>query len=102
MSSLPREPDLEPLARICERIEAAPESGVALLLYGLLKSMQIEERGCPFALTRLRMLDADMRALVYALMELHAQQINRSPQWLAMVERMDAVVGGGDARPSSV
>jgi DNA polymerase III psi subunit len=89
------EPDLAPLEQVCERIEAAPESGVSLLLYGLLKSMQVEERGCPFALTRLRMLDADTRTLVYALMELHAQQANRSPEWVALVERMDEVVNRG-------
>jgi DNA polymerase III psi subunit len=89
------EPDLKPLESVCERIEAAPESGVSLLLYGLLKSMQIEERGCPFALTRLRMLDADTRTLVYALMELHAQQANHSPEWMALVERMDEVVNRG-------
>jgi hypothetical protein len=89
------QPDLAPLERICERIEAAPEGGVSLLLYGLLKSMQMEERGCLFALARLRMLDADTRALVYALMELHAQQANRMPEWAALVERMDEAVNRG-------
>ena len=92
------DPDLAPLERICERIEAAPQSGVSLLLYGLLKSMQMEQRGCLFALTRLRMLDADTRALVYALMELHAQQANHSPEWMALVERMDEVVDRGASR----
>ena len=87
--------DLTPLESVCKHIEAAPQSGVSLLLYGLLKSMQVEERGCPFALTRLRMLDADTRTLVYALMELHAQQANRSPGWMALVERMDEVVNRG-------
>lgn len=91
------EPDLAPLEHVCDRIEAAPESGVSLLLYGLLKSMQMEQRGCLFALTRLRMLDADTRTLVYALMELHAQQANRLPRWVALVERMDEVVNQGAA-----
>ncbi|MEJ2632386.1 MAG: hypothetical protein P8014_10725 [Acidihalobacter sp.] len=89
------QPDLAPLENICERIEAAPEGGVSLLLYGLLKSMQMEERGCLFALVRLRMLDADTRALVYALMELHAQQANLLPEWAALVERTDEVVNRG-------
>lgn len=95
MSGAAAEPDLSPLERICARIEAAPESGVALLLYGMLKGMQAEQRGSLFALTRLRMLDAETRAEVYALMELYAQQANRSPRWLELVARMDDVVGGG-------
>lgn len=93
MSDAAGEFDLTPLERVCARIEAAPESGAALLLYGLLKGMQIEQRGSPFALTRLRMLDAETRADVYALLELFALQANRSPQWAVALARMDEAVG---------
>ncbi|APZ42762.1 hypothetical protein [Acidihalobacter ferrooxydans] len=85
--------DLAPLRRVCARIEAAPTSGIGLMLYGLLKGMQVEQRGSPFALTRLRMLEADVRADVYALMELFAQQANHAPEWMAMLARMDELVG---------
>lgn len=86
--------DLTPLERICARIEAGPESGEGLLLYGLLKGMQMEQRGGLFALARLRMLEAETRVEVYALMELYAQFANRAPRWMAWVEKMDEVVGG--------
>lgn len=99
MSPLQDDPGLEALERACRRIEAAPESGAALLLYGLLKTMQMEPRGSPFALTRLRLLDADTRTLVYELMELHARQANRLPRWQALVRRMDEVVGRASPGP---
>lgn len=91
--------DLAALERACALIERAPQSGVALLLYGLLKTMETEQRGSPFALTRLRMIDEETRALVYALMESYARQANRSPRWQALVQRMDEVIAQGAAGP---
>lgn len=85
-------PGLAALERLCARIEADPASGEALLLYGFLKSLQMEQRGAVFALARLRLLDAEARAEVYAVMELYARQAHRDPAWQALVERMDALV----------
>lgn len=87
--------DFGPLEDIAALIETAPQRGVPLILYGLVKAMTLDERGCVFALSRLRELDAPTRERVYALMELYVAGGNRDPRWLATVARLDAAVRGG-------
>ena len=87
--------DFAPLERIVGLVEAAPQRGVPLILYGLVKAMTLDERGCVFALSRLRDLDAATREQVYALMELYVAGGHRDPRWQAAVARLDAAVHGG-------
>ncbi|WP_145930699.1 hypothetical protein [Acidihalobacter prosperus] len=89
--------DLAPLEAVCALIESAPGSAGSLVFYGLIKGMapELEMRGNPVALSRLRMLDAEQRRLAYALMELHAQGANRSAEWAACVARLDRAVAAG-------
>lgn len=88
--------NFSPLEQVCALVEAAPATAAPLVFYGLVKGMaaELETRGNPVALSRLRLLDAEQRALVYGLMELHAQGANRRPEWVACVARMDRAVGG--------
>lgn len=89
--------EADPLERICALVEAAPAAAASLVFYGLVKGMapELETRGNPVAMSRLRMLDASQRALAYALMERYADGANRSPEWAACVARLDRAVAAG-------
>jgi hypothetical protein len=83
------------LARAMGLIEAAPHSAPALTLYGLVSTLEYEQAGCLFKLTKLRDLDGDARALAYALMEMMARGANTGPAWEAAKAAMDRAVRGG-------
>ena len=88
--------NLETLDTVCASVEAAPESAASLVFYGLIKGMapELENRGNPLALSRLRMLNVDQRRLAYDLMELYAQGANQQDEWRDYVARMDRSVAG--------
>lgn len=87
-------PDFSAMERLVERVESAPERAAPLILYGLVKAMSLDARGCVFALSRLRELDAEHRQLAYALMELYVAGGNRQPRWAEAIARLDAAVAG--------
>ena len=86
--------DFTALERAEALIAAAPDRGVPLIVYGLIKMMTLDERGCVFALQRLRDLDEAQRHLIYDLIELYVAGGNRTPEWAAVVQRLDQLVGG--------
>lgn len=86
--------DFSALERVEAVIAAAPDRGVPLIFYGLIKMMTLDERGCVFALQRMRDLDEAQRHLVYDLIELYVAGGNRQPEWAAAVARMDTLVSG--------
>lgn len=90
--------DFESLEAVYACVEAEPESAASLVFYGLVKGMapELEGRGNPLALSRLRMLDADQRQLAYGLMELYAQGANQQDEWRERVACMDRIVAGED------
>jgi len=85
--------DFTALERVEKLIEAAPDRGVQLIFYGLVKMMTLDQRGCVFGLARLRDLDCEQRQLAYDLMELYVAGGNRTPEWAAVVHRLDELVG---------
>jgi hypothetical protein len=84
----------DPLPAVAALVERAPEGGVALIVYGLVKALSLDARGCVFALARLRELDEAQRTLVYALMEFYARGGTQRPEWPVFVERLDDCVRG--------
>lgn len=86
--------DFAPLERLTRMVDAAPERAGPLILYGLVKAMSLEGRGCVFALSRLQEVSAEHRQLAYALMELYAAGGNRDPRWASAIARLDAAVSG--------
>ena len=60
-----------------------------------MSTLEHEQAGCLFKLTKLRDLDAEARALAYRLMEIMARGRNRGAGWEAAKARMDAAVHGG-------
>ena len=87
--------DLTVLDRVVALIESDPRSGQALLLYGLVSTLDTEKGGCLYRLTKLSDMTADKRRLAYDLMELAACGGIRSPQWQAAVTRIEGAIRGG-------
>ena len=85
----------EVLEEVVQRVEAAPESSQALLLYALVSTLAIEKAGCMFKLTKLREMEPETRRLAYGLMELMAREENRGPAWEQARSRIDEAVRGG-------
>lgn len=77
------------------KIERAPHSAAALVLYALVNTLEREQAGCLFKLAKLRDLDTADRQLAYRLMELMAQGGNRGAQWQAAIGRMDELIRSG-------
>lgn len=80
------------LDEILMKIEAAPHSAAALGLYALISTLEHEQAGCIYRLTKLRDLSADERQLAYRLMELMASGGNRGEDWRAAKARMDELI----------
>jgi len=76
-------------------IERAPHSATSLVLYALVNTLEHEQAGCLFKLTKLRDLDAQGRELAYRLMELMAEGSNQGDAWNAAKQRMDELVRRG-------
>ena len=80
------------LARLVDRVRSAPQSAAALTLYALSSTLDFEQAGCLFRLTKLRDLGADDRRLAYALMEMLARGENSGPAWAAARAALDELV----------
>ena len=80
------------LDEVLMKIAQGPHSAAALVLYALVNTLEYEQAGCLFKLTKLRDLDAGERQLAYRLMELMAEGGNRGARWDAAKQRMDELV----------
>lgn len=87
--------DLTVLDRVVALIESDPRSGQALLLYGLVSTLDTEKGGRMYRLNKLSELAADNRRLAYGLMELTACGGTRSPEWQSAVARIEGTIRGG-------
>ncbi|HHH13010.1 MAG TPA: hypothetical protein ENJ98_02130 [Thiolapillus brandeum] len=83
------------LDEVLMKVEAAPHSAAALVLYALVNTLEREQAGCLFKLTKLRDLDGEGRKLAYRLMELMAEGGNRGARWEAVKARLDELVRSG-------
>jgi len=83
------------LDEILKKVETAPHGAASLVLYALMSTLEYEQAGCLFKLTKLRDLEADDRQLAYELMELMARGEHRSPAWRAAKARMDELIRAG-------
>lgn len=83
------------LDEVLMKLEQAPHSAGALVLYALVSTLEHEPAGYLFKLTKLRDLDADERRIAYRLMELMVGGGNSGPRWEAAKRRMDELVRSG-------
>ncbi len=77
------------LDKVQQIIKTSPHSSQALLLFGLIKTLDIEKGGHMYLLVKLKEMTGDTRQLAYQLMELMASgQIDNDPwkQFVASVE----------------
>lgn len=87
--------DDDPLARTLGIIREAPHSAPALTLYALVSTLELEQAGCLFKLTKLRDLDPETRVLAYGLIELMVCGEHRESRWQSAKQAMDEVVRHG-------
>lgn len=84
----------DPLNATLELLESNPRSGAGLVLYALVKTLSSPRGQYMFLLNKLRDLDENNRQLAYGLMEVMVAKGNETPEWEAMVARMDAALRG--------
>jgi hypothetical protein len=83
------------LAEVVGLIEADPHAAVSLTLYALVSTLEYEQAGCLFKLTKLRDLTPEARRIAYRLMERLAEGPVAGPEWAQAKARMDGLVRRG-------
>jgi hypothetical protein len=84
----------DPLTETLVLIESAPESASALTLYALVSTLEHQNAGCLFKLTKLLDLAESHRPLAYGLMELLAKGEVGGERWTAAKTQMDDLIRG--------
>lgn len=82
------------LQRVVARIEADPHSGQALLLFALVKTLDMPKGGHMYMLKKLQEMTPGTRELAYGLMEQMAEQGNRGNVWQEAIARMERAIRG--------
>ncbi len=80
------------LREVVAEISAAPQSAASLTLYALMSTLDYEQAGYLFKLSKLRDLSAGQRQLAYRLMDLMATGANAGDSWQHAKREMDALV----------
>ena len=91
----PGSPTAAVLADVLGLIEAEPHAAVSLTLYALVSTLEYEQAGCLFKLTKLRDLTPEARRIAYRLMERLAEGPVAGPEWEQAKARMDELVRRG-------
>ena len=84
--------ETSPILQALERIEADAYSGQSLLLYALIKTLEIKQQGHLYLLSKLKEMNPDTRQIAYGLMEMMAQGKTGNEEWTAAVSRMDTAI----------
>ena len=80
------------LDQVSEIIQAAPHSSQALLLFGLIKTLDIEKGGHMYLLIKLKEMSEETRQLAYLLMELMASGKIQDDAWKQFVESIEETI----------
>lgn len=75
-------------------IETSPRSGQALLLFALVKTLNMPRGGHMYMLKKLQEMEPDTRRLAYGLMEMMATGSNQDEEWINAVQRMEEGITG--------
>jgi hypothetical protein len=78
-----------PLEQLISLVEADPRSGQALILYALVKTLDVPKGGHMFMLKKLADLSVDNRQLAYRLIDLMVAGENRGAPWDGAIARLD-------------
>jgi len=82
----------EVLESVFEVIKAAPHSGQSLLLFALLKTLDIQKGGHMYMLSKLKEMTPESRQLAYGLMELMADNKTLSEEWQVKLQLIEAAI----------
>jgi len=80
------------LDQVSEIIKAAPHSSQALLLFGLIKTLDIEKGGQLYVLAKLKEMSEDTRELAYQLMEYMASGKTRDDAWKHFIDTIEELI----------
>ncbi len=83
------------LDKVAEIIKSEPHSSQALLLFGLIKTLDIEKGGHMYLLVKLKEMTAETRQLAYQLMELMASGHIQDDAWKQFVEMIEDTIRNG-------
>lgn len=82
----------EVLDRVYEIIKESPHSSQSLMLFALLKTLDIEKGGHMYTLAKLKDMTSESRQLAYGLMELMAANKIHDQNWQAKVELIETAI----------
>ena len=80
------------LESVFEIIKENPHAGQSLLLFALLKTLDIQKGGHMFLLSKLKELTPENRKLAYGLMELMAENKTMSEDWQATLQKIESAI----------
>ena len=73
-------------------IKESPHSGQSLLLFALMKTLDIQKGGHMFLLGKLKDMEPATRQLAYGLMELMCENKTLSEEWQVMLQKVESVI----------
>jgi len=82
----------EVLENVYEIIKAAPHSGQSLLLFALMKTLDIQKGGHMYLLSKLKEMEPSTRQLAYGLMELMVENQTLSEEWQVTLQKIESAI----------
>lgn len=83
------------LEQVIEIIKISPHSSQALLLFGLIKTLDIEKGGHMYLLVKLKEMTEEVRPLAYQLMEMMASGQIHDDAWQQYVASVETIIRAG-------
>ena len=82
----------EVLDSVYELIKQSPHASQSLMLFALLKTLDIEKGGHMYTLAKLKDMTPESRQMAYALMELMAENKIHDEHWRTKVELIETTI----------
>lgn len=84
--------DNKVLDKVYDVIKQSPHSAQSLLLFALLKTLDIKKGGHMYLLEKLKDMTAESRQLAYELMELMASNQSHDDNWKQKIELIETAI----------
>ena len=82
----------EILDKVYEVITTEPHAGQSLLLFALLKTLDIPKGGHMYMLGKLKEMTPDNRQLAFGLMSLMAENKTQDDEWITKVREIESAI----------
>lgn len=82
------------LEQVTEIIHKDPHAAQSLLLFALVKTLDMQKSGHMYMLEKLREMSPENRTLAYGLMEMMASGQTHTETWQQAVESMESTIRG--------